>query len=261
MFCARSQRPLRPALSSRLFVPPAGPAKNSGSPLRSASISGMLDSMETPSAETRSLRIPCIFCVSVKGWKAEPSGVSQERLFILRSRLLFMGFTRLGGHVRHDFLPIFSACRVSHHSSHPKYPKRPPNLPLNQLPALSIPQEMKAQRSQKPRGPPPWPRLREPSACRRDQKRALPAPVHGSHSPEHSQTRDIHPQEWRGRGSPARAQTPVLRPEKARRRLLLRRQKAAASPCISYQSRVYWSHQKRRQQRCARCVNRSFRPS
>ena len=91
MFCARSQRPLRPDLSARLFVPPAGPAKNSGSPLRSASISGMLDSMETPSAETRSLRIPCIFCVSVKGWKAEPSGVSQKRLFILRSRLLFGG--------------------------------------------------------------------------------------------------------------------------------------------------------------------------
>ena len=142
MFCARSQRPLRPDLSARLFVPPAGPAKNSGSPLRSASISGMLDSMETPSAETRSLRIPCIFCVSVKGWKAEPSGVSQERLFILRSRLLFMVFTRLGGHVRHDFLPIFSACRVSHHSSHPKYPKRPPSLSPNQLPALSMPQEM-----------------------------------------------------------------------------------------------------------------------
>ena len=215
--------------------------------------------METPSAESARCVAPPSGECEVLGWKAEPSGVSQKRLFILRSRLLFMGFTRLGGHVRHDFLPIFSACRVSHHSSHPKYPRRPPSLSPNQLPALSIPQEMNGSAITEAARPAAVAAPTGAVSISTGSKTALPAPVRGSHSPEHSQTMDIHPQEWRGHGSPARAQTPVLRPEKARRPF--HRQKEATSHCISYQSRVYWSHQKRRQQRCARCVNRSFRPS
>ena len=79
--------------SARLEGRPQNQPKNGGSPLRSASISGMLDSMETPSAESACCVAPPSGECEVLGWKAEPSGVSQKRLFILRSRLLFTGCT------------------------------------------------------------------------------------------------------------------------------------------------------------------------
>ena len=253
MFCARSQRPLRPAL-----LPPLCTARRARQKQRQ------------PLAELVNL-----WYVGLNG-----NAVSRDTLAAYSVHILCIGQRMEGGTIRRfpgTALHLEEPFIV--YGVHQTRRTWPPRLSADLFSLSRQSSLLPSEISEKAAKPVPQPVARLVHAPRdnrfcehrrrtaRRRGRADGSRPHidgiknGRYQPRFAVhiARSIRRPWMRGHGSPARAQTPVLRPEKARRPF--HRQKEATSHCISYQSRVYWSHQKRRQQRCARCVNRSFRPS